>query len=157
MSGLDDTLFLTRAIELSRESRAAGQHPFGALLVAGDGRVLMESHNGFHPGGDGTAHAERLLATRACLELPPGVRAGATLYSSAEPCAMCAGAIYWAGIGRVAYALSEARLKAMIGPHPENLTMDLPCRRVFAAGQREIAVAGPMLEEAAAAPHQGFW
>jgi tRNA(Arg) A34 adenosine deaminase TadA len=154
---MDDTLFLTRAVELAAESRAAGQHPFGALLVDAYGQVLMEQHNGFHPRGDGTAHAERLIATRACVELAPEVRAGATLYSSAEPCAMCAGAIYWSGIGRVAYALSEVRLKALIGPHPDNLTLDLPCRRVFGAGQRQVAVVGPMLEAEAEAPHRGFW
>jgi tRNA(Arg) A34 adenosine deaminase TadA len=148
---------LRRAIALAAESREAGQHPFGALLADAEGRILMEAGNGFHPHGDGTAHAERLLATRACVELPPESRATATLYSSAEPCAMCSGAIYWAGIGRVVYGLSEARLKAMIGPNPENLTMDLPCRQVFAAGQRLIAVEGPMLEDEAAVAHRGFW
>jgi tRNA(Arg) A34 adenosine deaminase TadA len=153
----DDLALLRRAIALSAASRAAGQHPFGALLADAEGRVLMEAVNGFHPHGDGTAHAERLLATRACVELPPGTRAAATLYSSAEPCAMCSGAIYWAGIGRVVYGLSESRLKAMIGPHPENLTMALPCRTVFAAGQRAMAVEGPLVEEEAAAVHHGFW
>jgi tRNA(Arg) A34 adenosine deaminase TadA len=153
----DDLALLRRAIALAAESRAAGQHPFGALLADAEGRVLMEATNGFHPEGDGTAHAERLLATRACVGLPPEARAAATLYSSAEPCAMCSGAIYWAGIGRVVYGLSEARLKALIGPHPENLTMALPCRTVFSAGQRAIAVEGPLLEEEAAVAHQGFW
>jgi len=152
-----DLTLLRRAIVLAAESRALGQHPFGAVLADAEGRVLMEAGNGFHPHGDGTAHAERLLATRACVELPPEARAAATLYSSAEPCAMCSGAIYWAGIGRVVYGLSEARLKAMIGPNPENLTMDLPCRQVFAAGQRVIAVEGPMLEDEAAVAHRGFW
>lgn len=152
-----DLRLLRRAIALSAESRAAGNHPFAALLAAPDGTVLMEAGNGFHPHGDGTAHAERLLATRACIELPPETRTAATLVSSAEPCAMCAGAIYWAGIGRVVYGLSEARLKALIGPHPENLTMALPCRTVFAAGQRAIAVTGPLLEDEAEAPHRGFW
>ena len=153
----DDETLLRRAIALAAESREAGQHPFAALLADSQGRVLIESGNGFHPHGDGTAHAERLVATRACIELPAEVRAAATLYSSAEPCAMCSGAIYWAGIGRVVYGLSEKRLKAMIGPHPENLTMDLPCRQVFAAGQRAITVAGPLLEDEAAVAHHGFW
>ncbi len=152
-----DLKLLRRAIALSEESRAEGNHPFAALLAAPDGTVLMEAKNGFHPHGDGTAHAERLLATRACIELSPEVRATATMVSSAEPCAMCAGALYWSGIGRLVYGLSEARLKALIGPHPENLTMDLPCRQVFAAGQRPIAVKGPALEDEAEAPHRGFW
>ena len=153
----DDESLLREAIALAAESRVAGNHPFGALLADSQGRVLIRAGNGFHPHGDGTAHAERLVATRACIALSPEQRADATLYSSAEPCAMCAGAIYWAGIGRVVYGLSESRLKAMIGPHPENLTMDLPCRTVFAAGQRKIEVAGPMLEDEAAVAHRGFW
>ncbi len=153
----DDIALLRRAIALSVESRAQGQHPFAAVLADSAGRLLMEATNGFHPHGDGTAHAERLMATRACIELPPESRASATLYSSAEPCAMCAGAIYWAGIRRVVYGLSESRLRALIGPHPENLTMDLPCRTVFGAGQRGVEVVGPLLEAEAAEPHRGFW
>jgi tRNA(Arg) A34 adenosine deaminase TadA len=86
------------------------------------------------PAHDGTAHAERLLATRACTTLDPNVRRNATLYSSAEPCAMCAGAIYWAGIGRLVYGLSEHRLRTVTGNHPENPTLDLPSREVFERG-----------------------
>lgn len=70
---------------------------------------------------------------------------------------MCAGAIYWAGIGRVVYGLSEHRLKAITGAHAENPTLDLPCRTVFAAGQRHVDVTGPLLEDEAAAIHEDFW
>ena len=77
------------------------------------------------------------------------------MYTSAEPCAMCAGAVYWVGIGRVVYGLSEARLKQMTGAHPENPTLSLPCRTVFAAGQRPVEVVGPLLEDEAAAQHEG--
>lgn len=70
---------------------------------------------------------------------------------------MCAGAVYWSGIGRVVYALSETMLRSLTGNHPENPTLALPCREVFARGQRAIAVVGPLLEEEAAIPHQGFW
>ena len=70
---------------------------------------------------------------------------------------MCAGAVYWSGISRVVYALSEERLLAMTGNHPENPTLSLPCREVFARGQRGIEVIGPLLEDEAAAAHLGFW
>ena len=70
---------------------------------------------------------------------------------------MCAGAIYWSGIGRVVYGLSEARLLALTGSHPENPTLALPCREVFARGQRPIEVIGPLIEDEAAAVHAGFW
>src|ERR1700741_3557189 len=109
------------------------------------------------PAHDGTAHAERLLATGACRALPADVLARCTMYSSAEPCAMCAGAIYWAGIGRLVYGLSERRLKTITGDHAENPTLDLPCRVVFASGQRAVEVIGPLLEDEAAAVHEGAW
>ena len=84
-------------------------------------------------------------------------RAKATIYSSAEPRAMCAGAIYWAGIGRLVYGLSEERLRGVTGNHPENPTLDLPCRAVFASGQRPTEVVGPLLEDEAEALHEGVW
>lgn len=134
-----------------------GNHPFGALLVDRDGNILIETENGYLPAHDGTAHAERLLATQACQTLDRGVLRTATLYSSAEPCAMCAGAIYWAGIGRVVYGLSEHRLRAVTGNHPENPTLDLPCREVFKSGQRPTEVVGPLLEDEGEALHAGVW
>src|SRR6202012_5064700 len=130
-------------------------HPFAAILVDANGKVLLEVENGYMPAHDGTAHAERLLATEACRTLGAEVRARATLYSSAEPCAMCAGAIYWAGIGRLVYGLSEHRLREITGDHPDNPTLDLPCRDVFASGQRSTEVVGPLLEDEAAALHAG--
>jgi tRNA(Arg) A34 adenosine deaminase TadA len=70
---------------------------------------------------------------------------------------MCAGAAYWAGVGRVVYGLSEKALCEMVGPHEKNLTLDLPCRSVFAAGQRRVLVLGPLLEAEAAELHRDFW
>jgi tRNA(Arg) A34 adenosine deaminase TadA len=70
---------------------------------------------------------------------------------------MCAGAIYWIGLKRVVYGLSEKRLKAITGNHPENPTLDLPCHVVFSAGQRPVEVIGPLLEDEAADVHRGVW
>jgi len=152
-----DEQFLRRSFDVARRALARGNHPFGAILVDEQQQVLIEVENGYMPSRDGTAHAERLLATQACTTLAPDVLAKATLYSSAEPCAMCAGALYWAGIGRVVYGLSEHRLRVVTGDHPENPTLDLPCREVFKSGQRETEVIGPMLEDEAAALHDGVW
>lgn len=148
---------LRDVIRLSKQSRDDGNHPFAALLVSGEGKVLMTAMNQSRTERDATGHAERVLMTKASQTFEASVLAQATMYTSAEPCAMCAGAVYWTGIKGVVYALSETRLKQMIGPHPENLTMDLPCRSVFAAGQRQIAVLGPALEDEALAVHEGFW
>ena len=162
MAGADDLTerdahFLRRSFEIARRAMKNGNHPFGAVLVDGDGNVLIETENGYMPSHDGTAHAERLLATQACTTLDAQTLRGATIYSSAEPCAMCSGAIYWAGIGRLVYGLSEHRLRAFTGNHPENPTLNLPCRDVFASGQRPIEVVGPLLEDEAAALHAGIW
>jgi tRNA(Arg) A34 adenosine deaminase TadA len=152
-----DEYFLRRSFEVARRALTHGNHPFGAILVDQTGNVLIEAENGYMPSRDATAHAERLLATQACTTLSPEVLAKATLYSSAEPCAMCAGAIYWAGIGRLVYGLSEHRLRGVTGNHPENPTLDLPCREVFKSGQRPTEVEGPMLEDEAEALHEGVW
>jgi tRNA(Arg) A34 adenosine deaminase TadA len=152
-----DEAMLRRSFDVARRALAGGNHPFGAILAGPDGDVLIESENGYLPGRDMTAHAERLLATRASTAYRPDFLASCTLYSSAEPCAMCAGAAYWAGIGRVVYGLSERRLKEITGDHPENPTLDVPCRRVFDGGQRRVEVVGPMLEEEAEALHLQAW
>lgn len=150
-----DTRWLGEAIALSRQARAAGHHPFGALVVDAGGKVLGRGLNG--SAGDCTAHAEMQAVRAAWANRPAAGLGGATLYSSAEPCAMCAGGIYWSGIGRVVYALSEAGLLELTGNHPENPTLSLPCREVFARGQRAVDVRGPLREAEAAAVHAGFW
>jgi tRNA(Arg) A34 adenosine deaminase TadA len=152
-----DERFLRRSFDVARRALTSGNHPFSAILVDQKGTVLLEVENGYMPSRDSTAHAERLLATQACTTIRPEILEGATLYSSAEPCAMCAGAIYWAGIGRLVYGLSEHRLRELTGNHPENPTLDLPCREVFRSGQRPTDVVGPMLEDEAAAVHEGVW
>jgi tRNA(Arg) A34 adenosine deaminase TadA len=154
---LDDEAYLRKSFDVARRALSRGNHPFGALLVSDEAQLLLESENGFLPDHDMTAHAERLLATAASKRYDPVFLRRCTMYASAEPCAMCAGAVYWAGIGRVVYALSERRLKAIIGDHVENPTLDLPCRTVFAAGRRSVEVVGPVLEEEAAVLHIGVW
>jgi tRNA(Arg) A34 adenosine deaminase TadA len=152
-----DETFLRLAIDIAKRTRLAGNHPFGAILVGPDGAVLMQAGNAHGEAGDRTGHAERLLMTKASLAYTANFLAGCTMYASAEPCAMCAGAAYWAGVGRVVYGLPERALGQLIGPHPENLTMNLPCRTVLGAGQRKVEVVGPLLEDESRAVHEGFW
>ena len=150
-----DLAFLRKAIALSAQSRSQGNHPFAAIVTGAQGTVLAEAMNDIH--ADCTSHAELVAVRAASSGFNAAELRDATLYSSAEPCAMCAGAIYWSGIRRVVYALSEERLLQLTGNHPENPTLSLPCREVFARGQREIEVVGPMLEDEAALPHKDFW
>ncbi|MFR0690374.1 deaminase [Enterobacterales bacterium AE_CKDN230030158-1A_HGKHYDSX7] len=157
LSELDLDL-LRQSIRLSEESRERGRHPFAALVADARGRVIASAgNNSMPPEGDPTQHAELVAAARAAKLLTPEELAGCTLYTSAEPCCMCSGAVYWTGIGRVVYALSEHALLGLTGAHPENPTFSLPCREVFARGQRAVEVHGPALEDEAAVAHQGFW
>ena len=155
---MDHVQGLRLSLAVARRALEAGKHPFGCLLVGPDGAVLMEQGNAFDSEGR-TGHAETVLARRACAAFSAELLAESTVYISAEPCAMCSGAQYRAGVGRVVYAMSEERLKRIIGPHPDNLTLDLPCRTVFAAGQRDVEVIGPLLEDdpEAVGIHDGVW
>lgn len=153
-----DLALLRQAIALADASREAGRHPFAALVADAYGNVVASAgNNSMPPEGDPTQHAELAAAARAARLLTPEQLAACTLYTSAEPCCMCAGAVYWCGIGRVVYALSEHRLLGLTGDHPENPTFSLPCREVFARGQRAVQVVGPLLEDEAARSHAGFW
>ncbi len=153
----DHEAFLRRSFDVAKRAQTHGNHPFGAVLIGPSGEVLIETENGYMPDRDMTGHAERLLATEASKKFGPRILAVCTLYSSAESCAMCACAIFWAGIGRVVSGLSEKRLKIITGNHAENPTLDLPGRTVFTAGQRSVEVIGPLLEDEAAALHDGVW
>ncbi|MDH5338420.1 MAG: nucleoside deaminase [Rubrivivax sp.] len=146
---------LQRAQVLAERAVAAGHHPFGALLVAPDHQtVLLEQGN-----VDAVNHAEAVLAREAARRWSPAELWPCSLVTTVEPCAMCAGTQYWAHIGRVIYALSERELLAITGAHADNPTLDLPCREVFARGQKPVQVIGPVPEAAGAvrALHRRFW
>jgi len=149
---------LRETIALSRTSRDSGNHPFGATLVGPDGETLISSGNTFAT-DKGVGHAELNVAREACLRYEPDFLAKCTLYTSVEPCSMCSGGAYWAGIGTVVYGLTEKRLAELTGDNPENLTMDLTCHHVLAAGQRPVEVRGPFpeLEREIVEVHEGFW
>ncbi len=159
MSYQEHTYYLKRAIEISRESRESGNTPFGALLVDQDGNILMEQQNIEITEKICTGHAEATLAARASHEYSRDFLKNCTLYTTAEPCAMCAGAVYWANIGRVVYGITERRLLELTGSNEQNPTFDLPCREVFARGQRKIEVLGPFpeVEKDAVKVHEGYW
>ena len=154
----EDEDLLRKSFDVARRARDNGDHPFGSILTDKSGAVLMEQGNGYSSeGGDRTAHAERILSSRAAKAYDVSFLADCTLYTSAEPCAMCSGAIYWAGIGRVVYGQTEKDLKAQTGAHEENPTLDLPCHIVFEAGQRPTEIVGPLLEAEAAKLQEDFW
>jgi len=153
----DDERHLVAAIALARRSRAKGNHPFGSLLVDANGQVVLEAENTAVAGGDWLGHAELNLVRAATEQFGPEFLDGCTLYTSTEPCAMCAGAIYWSGIGRVVYALGSEALEAIVNDEEGNATLSLRSREVFARGGRRVEVEGPMLEDRAREVHLDFW
>ncbi|TAH43636.1 MAG: nucleoside deaminase [Betaproteobacteria bacterium] len=149
MSQLDeaDIRYLRKAIELSRIAKGKGNGAYGAVLVGADGRVLAEAENNQVTDRDPTGHAEMNLVRLAGQRFDAQTLAGATLYASAEPCAMCAGAVFWSGVKRLVYALGSERNYALLPPGDE---LRMGCREVIGRGGRSVEVVGPALEDEAA-------
>lgn len=137
----DDERLLRRAIELATAAREAGNPPFGSLLAGPDGSVLVEERNTSVTEDDITAHPELKLARWAARELAPGAAATTTMYTSCEPCGMCAGAIERSGLGRVVFALSTGQLDALKPP----------------AGGPGVRLEGPALLDEARVPVEGYY
>ncbi len=148
---MDHKTFIRQSYALARRAVQNGNHPFGALLVS-DGRVLLAAENTVHSDRDLTGHAELNLVRRAGMQLAAETFAESILYASTEPCVMCAGAIYWAGIRTVVFGCSAARLAEITGGE-----LSLPCREVFARGRWPTNVIGPVLEEEGFRVHEDFW
>jgi tRNA(Arg) A34 adenosine deaminase TadA len=146
---------LRQANEIAKVAMEKGSHPFGAILVAPDNEtVLMEQGN-----INTVNHAESTLARLAAEKFDSDFLWACTLYTTAEPCAMCAGTQYWANIGKLVYGISERQLLAYTGSHDENPTMDVPCRYIFEHSQKAIQVWGPVEEvaEEICELHKSFW
>lgn len=150
-----DLSLLRQAISIARRAREHGNHPFGALLADEQGNVLLEAENTVITDRDCTGHAELNLMRLASQRYSFETLTHYTLYTSTEPCPMCTGSIFWGGVGRVVYALSEDGLYAMTGDSPHKLPVG--CREILAHGARPIAVLGPAIEEEARRVHEGFW
>ncbi|MEV4887841.1 nucleoside deaminase [Nonomuraea sp. NPDC050394] len=137
----DEESLLRRAIALAAKGRASGNPPFGSLLAAADGSVLVEDHNTTITDRDITAHPELKLARWAARELDPATAAATTMYTSCQPCGMCTGAIERSGLGRVVYALSGAQLDGL--------------KSVVTSA--EVRLEGPALFDEARVPVEGYY
>lgn len=149
-------------MEVNREAvqaRSTGNTPFGAVLVDASGEIIMRQGNAEHDLHDATAHAEFVLASRASRTYDKQYLWGCTLYTTCEPCPMCTGGIYWANIGKIVFGITEERLLEMTGADDKNPTFHMGAEKIIAAGQKEIALEGPVpeMEEEIVAVHKGFW
>jgi len=147
----ENVTWMSRALELAQSSVNAGNHPFGALLVA-DGKIVLEAENTVISEKDPTRHAELNLVSLASKTLPSEILGKATLFTSTEPCAMCSGAIYWVGLKSVVYGCPSKVLEEIAGP-------SLMCNShtVFQHAIDPPKVRGPLLESEAIEQHKMYW
>ena len=150
----EDRVYMTRAYELARYATSHGGGPFGALLVR-NGKVLAEFSNCVHSTRDVTKHAETGLISAFSPRIDRKTFAESTLYTSTEPCAMCCGAICFAGIGRVVYGTSEGLMLQVMGlppmPHP------LASHEILTRIAPNVKVQGPLMEKEGLVIHEGYW
>ena len=146
---------LRQANEVAKRAKQFGHHPFGCILVAPDHETVLEEQGNI----DTVNHAEATMVRTAWNNFSPEYLWGCTLYTTFEPCVMCAGTMYWANVGRLVYGAAEKRLLELTGSSEQNPTLDVPCRYVFEHSQKDVKVWGPIpeLEKELVAPHVGFW
>ncbi|WP_331742703.1 nucleoside deaminase [Streptomyces sp. NBC_01006] len=137
-----DEALLRRAVAIAAHAVTLGDAPYGSLLAGPDGAVLAEAHNTVRRDDDITAHPELKLSRWAARELDHDTAARTTLYTSCQPCGMCAGAIVRSGLGRVVYALSTAQLVEL---NPES------------GAWPTVAQDGPALFDEARAPIDAYY
>lgn len=142
----EDEQFMRLAIEASARAIERGDGPFGATLSKG-GTLIHVAHNNQNTQGDLMGHAEVVLIREVVHSHGKPALQGATVYASGEPCAMCCGAMFWAGIARIVYAATQADIiDALGGPR-----LPISSSRVFAGAHPEVAIEGPVMREAAVA------
>jgi tRNA(Arg) A34 adenosine deaminase TadA len=140
-----DERHLRRAVELAAAARAAGDMPYGSLLVASTGEMLAEARNTVVTEQDITAHPELKLARWAARHLDADAARETTMYTSCQPCPMCTGAIARSGLGRVAFALSSEQLAELMPPG------------AVSPDAAQVAYEGPALFDEARVPIDGYY
>ncbi len=148
--GAGDEAFLRRAITLAQQARARGADPFGALLVV-NSAIVQETMDESVPSSDPTWHAELSVISTYCRTNQRFALDGYTLYTSAEPCAMCAGAIHWARISRVVFSVSQAMLQNLSGGNPK-----AGCAEILNSGRQRVEIIGPLLPMEGLAVFEGY-
>lgn len=155
----DHLYFLRKCIKISESSKANGNTPFGCLIVDANGEIIIEHENIELTEKKCTGHAETAAMDYVSKRYSKEFLWKCTLYTTAEPCVMCSGAIYWGNLGRVVYGISEEKLLELTGNNEINPTFDLPCREIFKRGQKQIEVVGPFpqIEKEVIEVHKGYW
>ena len=151
-----DLAHLRRCVELAEEAVAAGDFPFGSVLVAADGTVVAEARNREETEGDPTSHPEFALARWAGQNMTPPQRAAATVYTSGEHCPMCAAAHGWVGLGRIVYATSSVQMTGWLAEWGVGSSPVLPLAITEIAPGLTVAGPAPQLAAKVRELHRRF-
>ena len=141
------------AIDASATAVDNGDGPFGATLVSADGTLVLVAANNVRTASDCTGHAEMVAVRNAQKQWGRPPLRGATMYASGEPCAMCAGALFWAGVSRIVFAASQADVIRLLGASP---AMPINSRTTLAGAQPAVQIDGPLLNDEACAVLKRF-
>ena len=152
-----DAKYLRQAIELSKRARSGHNRPFGAVIISKEGQLLSEGFNNTAETGDITGHAETTAVRNLGAKYDRNTLEHATIYSSGEPCVMCAGSIFLSGVGRVVFGIDAVRLRVFRGQVATSKDVELSCRDIFKSSPHDIECIGPALVEESTEPHIGFW
>ena len=149
----EDEKFIRLAFDQARKAVEAGNEPFGAVLVK-DGEVVAYGQNKINTESDPTYHAETGLIRDYCHEARVTDLSEYTLYTSCEPCVMCAGCMVWAKLGRMVYSITVEQLLKIVSEGPsealnqeDDRGIDMPSAMVFAYSRNPIEVIPGTLEE----------
>jgi tRNA(Arg) A34 adenosine deaminase TadA len=143
--------FMKACIDLAKQATEHGDPPFGSVLVR-DGQVILKGHNTTATENNFMRHAELNILCRALERFGTDIFPQCILYSSNEPCPMCAGAIYWSGVRQVVYGLSASALMEIRG-----WGLDVSGHEVLLQGTDEVRVVGGVLEKEVRELHEAFW
>ena len=143
----DHESHMRRTFGLAREAADRGDRPFGSVLVRDDS-VIMADSNRVVTEDDIRRHPELHLAYRACQELAADERAETVMYTSTEPCSMCATGMLKAGFGRVVYSVGSDEIAEFTGDEPPIRSAEI------LDGVSEVV--GPLLNEEGRQIHHDF-
>ena len=146
-NSLDDAAAMRLAIDASCQAFEAGDNPYGAVLVSAQGHLLHVAGNAELTRGDCTAHAEMVLVREAVAQHGRSAVRGGTVYASGEPCAMCSGALFWAGVRRIVFAAPNDVMGTLLGGD----LLPMRCAEVLAGAAPAVQVDGPLLADEALA------
>lgn len=144
---------LRHTFKLAEEAKTAGNFPYACILVDRSGRIILEAQNQIHTGKNNLNHAEMVLLYEANSKYTFEELNSFSVYASAEPCPMCAAAVYWSGVGRLVFGMSSNR-KNKYSEDSGNIFMNMSCRDVIASGNRRMEIIGPLLEDEASKLHE---